>query len=154
MWLLYIYIYINICSSELHFDFITRSEQPHWRRKDRRIDRPTRQMWALAHLPVEAGVSCGALAAKRRRFLLFVPGDTTPITLSVGADYLWKPFSLTRAGDVSISHAHSGHHCTSLPHTEACSEPSQSKKLRYGVTSRGDSERRLAVCYARSILGG
>lgn len=50
-----------------------------------------------------------------------------PITLSVGANYLWKPFSLTRAGDVSISHAHSGYHRTSLPHTEACSENSQSK---------------------------
>lgn len=99
------------------------------------FNRPTQQMWALAHWLVEAGTSCGALAAKRRRSLLFVPGDTTPITLSVGADYLWKPFSLTRAGDVSVSRAHSSHHRTSLPHTATRSESSQSKaRVRRDIT--------------------
>lgn len=112
--------------------------------KIRKRTRPTQQMWSLAHWLVEAGKSCSALAAKHRRFLLFMPGDTTPITLSVGADYLWKPFSLTWAGDVSSSRAHSVHHHTSLPQTEACSGNNQSnaqvrcdvRGIRSGVSWR------------------
>lgn len=104
-----------------------REEEKKSKIKKIKTNRPTQKMRDLAHWLVEADTSCGALAAKRRHFLLFMPGDTTPITLSVGADYLWKPFSLKQAGDVSVSHAHSGHHRTSLPHTEARSETSQSK---------------------------
>lgn len=120
----------------LYPSFWAASEEQKWGlKKKRERTRPMQQMRALAHWLVEAGRSCGALAAKRRHFLLFVPGDTTPITLSVGADYLWKPFSLTRAGDVSVSRAHSGHYRTSLPHTEARSRTSQSKAwVRRDVT--------------------
>lgn len=108
---------------------------------------PRKLMHALARWLAGAGRSCGALAAKRRRSLLSVPGDTTPITLSVGADYLWKPFSLTRAGDVSVSRAHSGRHRTSLPHAAARLGSSQSEarvgrdvaqgRGGFGAASRG-----------------